>query len=127
MIMEAQAEETSNKQQRIFDTLSHSAPSTPTSTSTSTSDTPSSTPRRSPTLYDIYEPLQPENVTTKAAKAFVMNSLSHHIIENPYFVEFCMAVAATKGNIAMPTRQALRESVIKQGANEKKVISTLCF
>ena len=93
----------------------------PSSTGSAATTAPIPRSRKGPTLYDMLDPAQPQNLTNKATMAFVMNSISHHIIENPGFVDFCMAVVATKGNISMPSRKTLRNNIIQQGKEQKKV------
>ncbi len=71
-------------------------------------------------MYDSLTRHQPVNINTKATYAFVMNSLSHRVIDDPYFMDFCKAVAA--GDVTnIPSRKVLRTNIIAIGEKVKQV------
>src|SRR5690242_97033 len=86
----------------LVSTPTSTSSSESTSTSASISNSNSSPDMFQSTIPDSFAPTMRQYVIMQAVMAFVMNSLSYHLIENPFFREFCSDVAASKGNINIP-------------------------
>ena len=119
-ILDAEGKRRGQKRPRsLMDTSDTSS----TTTTSSQQSTPSSSPR-SNLLNDILMKDLPAHLLHAATMAFTMNSISHRVIDDPYFRAFLLAVANSKGMVNIPNRHQLKANVLKV-AKEKEEVSHL--
>ncbi len=64
---------------------------------------------------------QPQHVLNAATLAFAMNSISHRVMDDPYFIDMCKSIAAAKSYAKLPCRKSLRNNVLALAEEKRKV------